>query len=110
MKKTATLFGLILLMAITNACKPPEYDFFSTIYGTVSDSETGAPLGNATVALNPGGKTQTTGSDGRFEFPDLDPTQYTVTVQKTAYQTNRKTLTAVSGERCEANVGLQPEK
>jgi DNA-binding winged helix-turn-helix (wHTH) protein len=58
------------------------------------------------VVLSPGGKTKTTGSDGRYEFQDLDAAQYTITVQKNGYQTNRKTVTAVSDEKTEANIPL----
>jgi hypothetical protein len=93
-------------MSVCNSCSKTEYDPFATLYGTVSDSETGDPISNATVVLSPGGKTKTTGADGRYEFPDLDAAQYTITVQKTGYQTNRKTVTAVVSESTEANIPL----
>ncbi len=79
---------------------------FATIYGVVIDHSTGDPISNASVVLSPSGKTKTTGTDGHYEFNDLDPQQYTVTVQKTGYQTNRKTVTAVIGEDAEANIPL----
>ena len=50
-----------------------------------------------------------TGSDGLFEFLELSPQQYTITVQKADYQTNRKTITAVVGEKIEANITLKIE-
>jgi hypothetical protein len=46
------------------------------------------------------------GDDGRFEFKDLEAVQYTITVQKTGYQTNRKTVTAVAGESVKADIPL----
>ncbi len=95
----------IMLFALCG-CDKKEYDSFATVYGTVSDVATGEPLENANVVLSPGGKTKTTGTDGRFEFADLDPQQYTITVQKTGYQTNRKTVTAVVAEKTEANITL----
>ena len=70
------------------------------------DHETGEPIATVSVVLSPGGKTKTTGTDGRYEFLDLDPQQYTITVQKTGYQTNRKTVTAVVGKKTEANIPL----
>jgi carbon monoxide dehydrogenase subunit G len=79
---------------------------FGSVYGIVSDSESGELLENATVTLSPGGKSKTTGSDGRYEFAELDPQQYTITVQKTGYQTNRKTVTAVVDVQTEANIPL----
>ncbi len=104
--KKILLFSLIIALAIGTSCSKKEYDHFATLYGVVSDSETGEPLANANVVLSPGGKTKTTGTDGRFEFADLDPQQYTVTVQKTGYSTNRKTVTAIVGEKTEANISL----
>ncbi|MCM1295907.1 MAG: carboxypeptidase-like regulatory domain-containing protein [Muribaculaceae bacterium] len=96
------------MCALTTACSKTEYNNFATLYGMVSDSATGNPIANATVMLSPGGATKMTGNDGRFEFFDLEPQQYTITVQKSGYQTNRKSATAVVGERIEVNVTLSP--
>ena len=96
----------VAALGILCGCDKKEYDSFATVYGTVNDVATGEPLENANVVLSPGGKTKTTGTDGRFEFADLDPQQYTITVQKTGYQTNRKTVTAVVAEKTEANITL----
>jgi len=89
-----------------SGCSKKEQDMFATLYGVVSDSATGELISGASVVLSPGGKTKTTGTDGRFEFNDLDPAQYTITVQKTGYSTNRKTVTAVVNESIEANIPL----
>ncbi len=85
---------------------PTSPEIFASLHGVVSDSDNGEPIVNASVVLSPGGKSKTTGSDGRYEFNDLDPQQYTITVQKTGYQTNRKVITAVIGETAEGNVTL----
>jgi hypothetical protein len=106
MKRITILLSLLLLLGLFSKCTPPEYDLFATLYGVVSDYETGTPLSNASVVLGPGGKTKTTGTDGRFEFNDLEAQQYTITVQKTDYVTNRKTITAVPGEKTEVNIPL----
>jgi hypothetical protein len=106
MKKISILLGCVLLLAVCNSCTKEVPDLFSTLYGVVSDHETGEPIANANVVLAPGGKTKTTGTDGSYEFQDLDPAQYTITVQKTGYQSNRKTVTAVVGEKVEANIPL----
>ena len=91
------------------SCGKDEYESFGTLYGIVSDNNTGDALGNATVTLSPGGITKLTGSDGQFEYNDLTPGQYTVTVQKTGYQTNRKTVTVIVDEKIEANITLTPQ-
>ena len=104
--KQLTVILSITLMLLSTSCTKTERDLFATLHGTVTDHETGEPIANASVVLSPSGKTKTTGDDGRYEFNDLDPQQYTITVQKTGYQTNRKTITAVIGEAAEANIPL----
>ena len=106
MKKLTILSTILLLVVICYSCSKTEHDLFSTLYGVVTDHETGEPIVNASVVLSPGGKTKTTGTDGTFEFSDLDSQQYTITVQKTGYSTNRKTVMAVIGEKTEANIPL----
>lgn len=98
--------GLLTLLCIT-ACTSTEYDIFSTLYGTVYDCETGETLSGVTLVLSPGGVSKITGNDGYFEFKDLSPQQYTITAQKDGYQTNRKNVTAVTGESTEINITLQ---
>jgi hypothetical protein len=110
MKKIIFIFSAILLIAVCNSCSKSESDIFATLYGVVTDSETGDPIANASITLSPGGKTKTTGNDGLYEFNDLDATQYTITVQKTEYQTNRKTVTAIAKEKTEANIPLTKVK
>lgn len=93
-------------MLAHGGCAKEEHSIYATLYGAVTDSETVQPISGATVTLSPGGKTQTTGANGSYEFADLDAQQYTLTVQKTGYQTNRKTVTAVAAEKTEANITL----
>jgi len=95
-----------VLITLNSSCKKKERDMFAALYGVVSDFATGTTISDASVLLSPSGKTITTGSDGKFEFEKLEPQQYTITIQKTGYQTNRKTVTAVVGERVEVNVTL----
>lgn len=95
MKKTLLL--IIAFVALATSCDPVTYDTFGGISGEVVDQETGAPVQQATVTLSPTGMNTYTGSDGTFEFIDLDERQYTVTVQKTGYITNRKTVTTIAG-------------
>lgn len=81
------------------SCAPEDYpsgedggNGSGSIYGCVSDFATGDPVEGALVTLSPGGMNVYTGFDGYFEFLDLDARQYTVTVQKAGYITNRKTV------------------
>ncbi len=105
-------FIFLCLMALPlfiSSCSKDEYDSFGTLYGVVTDTNTGDALGNVTVTLSPGGITKLTGSNGLFEFEGLTPQQYTITVQKSGYQTNRKTISAVVGEKVEANISMTPQ-
>ena len=96
-----------ILMFFHSGCGNKDYsDRFATLYGVISDHQTGEPIPVASVVLSPGGRTQTTGADGRYEFLDLEPRQYTVTVQKAGYETNRKAVMAIVGEKTEANIPL----
>jgi hypothetical protein len=107
MKKT--LLFLLALIALTTSCEPVTYDTFGGISGEVVDLDTGAPVQQATVTLSPTGMNTYTGSDGTFEFIDLDERQYSVTVQKTGYITNRKNVTIVAGRVITIKLTLQRE-
>lgn len=78
-----------------------------SIYGCVTDFATGEPVKNAIVQLQPSDETSLTDSDGHFEFLELEERQYTVTVQKTGYTTNRKTVTTIAGGVVNASLTLQ---
>lgn len=95
------------MIALATSCDPVTYDIFWTLSGTVIDLDSGDPVQNATVTLSPTGYNTYTGDDGHFEFIDLDANQYTVTVQKTGYVTNRKSVTAVPGGIVNINLTLQ---
>lgn len=103
------LFLCLMALPLLFSCSKEEQDSFGTLYGVVSDTRTGNPLSNVTVTLSPGGTTKLTGSDGLFEYTGLTPQQYTITVQKTGYQTNRKSVTAVVGEKVQVNITMTPQ-
>ena len=99
MKKTITFLSVcVALLLLASACTRTEYDLFGNISGTVIDVDTGEPVQQATVTLSPTSKNTYTGMDGQFEFHELEASQYTVTVQKTGYQANRKLVNVNAGE------------
>ena len=110
MKAILKLGVAVALLCGCVACEPTEYENYGTIYGIVSDVETAETLPNAAVVLSPGGTSQMTGNDGRFEFTELEIRQYTITVQKDGYSTNRKTVNAIVGESVEANIPMSKRK
>lgn len=98
-----------MLLCFVTSCDDGmvDYDVFGTISGTVIDVDTGNPVQQATITLSPSGLNTYTGDDGHFEFLDLDARQYTVTVQKTGYKTNRKTVTTIAGGNVDVSLTMQ---
>lgn len=102
-------FFLPCLAALSLAsCKPTEYENFGDIRGKVvqAGGDTGIP--EATVSLSPGGRTCFTDSTGSFGFESLEIQQYTLSVQKEGYASNRKSITPIPGQAVEAIVALSP--
>ena len=50
------------------------------IWGIITDCGTGSPIDHATVILD--GRTDHTGPDGKYEFPDVVPGNYSLYVYK----------------------------
>ncbi|GIG93223.1 carboxypeptidase regulatory-like domain-containing protein [Plantactinospora endophytica] len=50
-----------------------------TVSGTLTAAVTATPLAGATVTLNPGGATTTTGADGGYQFTNRPVGEYTIT-------------------------------
>lgn len=101
---------MLLAMLAMVGCEPVTYDVFATICGTVVDSQTMEPIEGVSVILSPSGKNAVTKADGRFEFTELDAIQYTITVQKSGYSTNRKLVNTIAGETTEAIITIEVKK
>lgn len=106
-RATAVLLTLFGCLCVTGCGDEVSYDFFSTIRGAVYDASTGEPLPNAAVTLMPSSRTLQTGGDGTFAFEELDPGQYTLSVQKEGYYVDRKSVTAISGETVQTDILLR---
>lgn len=108
MKKFKFIIVLFVAAMIFGACEKENYNLYTTITGTVVHVDNGEPLAGVSVTLSPTGKSYVTGSDGMFEFADLDAQQYTVTVQKSGYVSNRKIVTGVAGETVNVTITMEP--
>lgn len=97
-----TLLTFVALMCTLVSCgNDLEYDSDGKISGTVIDMDSGEPIQDALITINPGNSNNSnvySGYDGYFEFLGLDAKQYTLTVQKTGYDANRKAVTIKAGE------------
>lgn len=87
MKSPKIIFFLILsaLSVSLYTCKTEEIILHGEISGIVTDAGTGQPLQAATVKLNPGNETVSTGSDGKYLFKSLTPGSYEIEVSKQNY-------------------------
>ena len=84
MKKLIYSLSIILFATLLwQGCEKDELP--GSIYGTVVDKATGEPIKSAGVELSPGGLKTVTGSEGQFEFTQLNPGSYTLLVTKTGY-------------------------
>lgn len=103
-KILCALFGVLML----SACAKDEEVLTGNIIGKVTDANTGAVLQGVTVTISPSGVSRTTGSDGYFEFRDLEPNQYEIQARKNGYTTNNKMVTVVTGRDASGDIQLTP--
>lgn len=80
-----------------------------SIYGTVTDLSTGAPIANANVSLRPGGETTLTGYDGIYEFLNVPDGEYSIVVSKAEYTdlVDDGIITVSNGRRIRRDVQLR---
>ena len=99
----ASLAGILSF----SACSSDEQVMPGTILGFVSDyAQRGTPLAGVSVTVNGKGLTKTTGSDGRYEFPDLDPGTYTLAASADGYQSTTKQVTVYAGQTANCDFQL----
>ena len=107
MKKSLyILFGILLICGIYQACTPEELP--GSIYGVVADKATGEPIKSAGVELSPSGLKTITGSEGQFEFTELDPGKYTLLITKTGYLDGvSSTIEVKAGQQAKGDVQME---
>lgn len=75
---------LLLTSAIYFGCKEKELP--GSIHGSIINKATGEPIKTAGVELLPSGLKEVTGSEGQYEFNEIDPGVYKLHVTKTGYE------------------------
>ncbi len=108
MKKSLYFFfGILLICGIYQACVP-DVELPGSIYGVVADKATGEPIKSAGVELSPGGLKTITGSEGQFEFTELDPGKYTLLITKTGYLDGvSSTIEVKPGQQAKGDVQME---
>ena len=95
------------LSMILSGCSPvTDYEIYGSIKGTVVDYDTGMPISGASIMIVPGNQTVMSDANGGFEFIDLDSGQYTLSIQKSGYQANRKIVDVITGETVNTAISL----
>lgn len=77
------------------------------VQGIVTNSE-GQPLPNVKVSLDPTDQTTTTGSDGRYTFVGVQPSNYTVAVDRDGFQSAKSAVTVVQDQASAIDFKLEP--
>ena len=106
MKKIIYLLVSVILFGGLCSCAPEELP--GSIYGTVVDKATGEPIKSAGVELSPSGLKTVTGSEGQFEFTELDPGKYTLIITKTGYMDGvSHTIEVKPGQQAKGDVQIE---
>lgn len=91
------------------SCSEDETILTANISGYVTDYiNANSPIAGATVTISTKGISKTTGSDGRYEFTDIEPGTYTLQVAANGYQTTTKQATLYAGENVNLDFQLSP--
>ena len=108
MKKSVYFFlGILLICGTYQACQP-DVELPGSIYGVVADKATGEPIKSAGVELSPSGLKTITGSEGQFEFTELDPGKYTLLITKTGYIDGvSSTIEVKAGQQAKGDVQME---
>ena len=97
--KTAKLILCVIIacaLCMFWSCKKEEP--YGQIQGIVTNASTNEPIQGVNISLSPTGLSAVTGSDGRYEFNDLEAGQYTVQAMKSGFESNTKRITIVGGK------------
>lgn len=110
MKKLGLFLGVLFasFFFLLNACTKEEKETVGSIQGIVTNASTNEPIQGVNISLSPTGLSAVTGSDGRYEFKNLEVGQYTVQGVKAGYESNTKNITIVAGNISSGDMVLNP--
>ena len=102
---------LLFLFALLScwSCAEDAVETTGSIFGKVTNSKTGEILQGVSITLNPGGLSRTTGSDGTYEFLNLEAQQYQVQAQKAGFLDDFRSVSVLVGQAITCDIRLEPE-
>lgn len=84
--------GVVFAFALCFMASCTKEKATGRIQGIVTNYTTNEPLQGVNISLSPSGLSAVTGSDGRYEFNDIEVGQYTVQGMKTGFESNTKSI------------------
>lgn len=97
------LFALVLSLS---SCTKEKAT--GRIQGIVTNMNTTEPIQGVNISLSPTGASAVTGSDGRYEFNNLEPGNYTVQGVKAGFESNTKNISITVGNVSSGDMQLRP--
>ena len=107
LRKLALVVIYVLPLCLLTTCV--KEIALGSIQGIVTNSSNNEPIQGVNISLSPTGLSAVTGSDGRYEFKNLEAGQYTVQAVRQGYETNTKNITIVAGNVSSGDINLKPE-
>lgn len=106
--KKYILLSITIACIVLAGCKKKKDEAAGAIFGTVIDNLSFACITNASIELMPKGLSTVTGSDGSFQFTQIDPGNYNLYVKAAGYQDYKSsTITVNPGETAKADVKIE---
>ena len=107
MKKLNLILGIVCAFAVClTSCVKEKTT--GQIQGLVTNYTTNEPIQGVNISLSPTGASAVTGSDGRYEFANLQPGNYTVQGVKAGFESNTKNITITQGNTSSGDMQLRP--
>ncbi|MDR8393139.1 TonB-dependent receptor [Aliifodinibius sp. S!AR15-10] len=103
MSKWPIILAVLLVSPILVGAQAP-----SSVYGYITELNTGDYLISANIAFSPEGRGTTTNSMGYYELNDIAPGTYTLVSTYIGYKRFEKEITLLPGERLRLDISLEP--
>ena len=107
MKRFVIILTLGILLSIACSEDAQVSITTGTISGSVVDKTTGEQIPVASIKLSPTGKTTITGSDGAFEFNDIEAGEYTISATKEGYNSGKNSVVVAAGSNSECHILME---
>ena len=102
------ILGVFFAFAVCMMTSCEKEKAVGKIQGLVTNANTNEPIQGVNISLSPMGASAVTGSDGRYEFTNLEAGNYTVQGVKNGFESNTKNITITAGNVSSGDMQLRP--